>query len=113
MLTRQQVYELIDRERQHQDSTYDPNFILTSGLTRQQRDREVSPGILMLEGYARKATSAWIDTKNGNNLPALQEVAKIAAIAVRVLERSGGSEELLTKGLREIKPPSWALDGKE
>ena len=99
MLTREQVFTLINKERDFQDVNYDPNFVLSSGQTRAQRDLEVSPGVLMLEAYARKASDAWVNTK-GTNLSTLQQVAKIAAIAVRVLERAGGSEELLTKGLR-------------
>ena len=99
-LTRNAVYKLIDKERDFQDFVYDPNFVLTSGLTRAQRDREVSPGNLMLLNvYSRKAADAWVDTEDGDNLPALRQVAKIAAIAVRILERAGGAEDLVTKGL--------------
>ena len=99
MLTREQVFELINKEREYQDRNYDPAYVLTSGQTRAQRDLEVSPGVLMLEAYSRKAADTWINTV-GTNLPTLQQVAKIAAIAVRILERSGGSSELLEKGLR-------------
>lgn len=99
MLHRNQVFDLINKERNYQDTNYDPNFVLSSGQTREQRDLEVSPGVLMLEAYTRKAADAWVNTK-GTNLSTLQQVAKIAAIAVRILERAGGSEELLTKGLR-------------
>jgi hypothetical protein len=53
----------------------------------------------MLSAYVRKAEDAWVNTK-GSNLPAIQQIAKIAAIAVRILERAGGSEDLLIKGLR-------------
>ena len=90
---------LINSERDYQDRTYAPNAVLSSGLTRGERDLEASPGILMLSAYARKAEDAWFSTI-GTNLPALQQVAKIAAIAVRILERAGGSEKLLGAGLR-------------
>ena len=99
LLNREQVFNVINKEREYQDKNYAPDFVLTSGLTRAQRDLEVSPGVLMLEAYARRAGDTWISTV-GTNLPTLQQVAKIAAIAVRILERSGGSEELLIKGLR-------------
>lgn len=99
MLDREKVFELINAEREFQDKNYDPNFMLTSGQTREQRDLEVAPGVLMLKEYSDKAGQAWVSTK-GSNLTTLQQVAKIAAIAVRVLERAGGSEELLKVGLR-------------
>lgn len=99
MMTRAEVYSLIDAERTYQDGAYDPRELLSSGATRGQRDMDVAPGILLLDGYIRKAETAWIDTHN-NNLQALQYVAKIAAIAVRILERAGGSQALLNQGLR-------------
>ena len=98
-LTREEVYYLIDNERSYQDRTYNPQQQVSSGLTREQRDKEVSPGILMLEAYARKASDAWVNTPV-DNLPALRQVGKIAAIAVRILERAGESHQLLEKGLR-------------
>jgi hypothetical protein len=99
MLTRTQVFALISNERAYQDVTYDPNEVLSTGVTRLQRDLDVTPGILMLEEYNAKARAAWVARK-GSDLPALQQIAKIAAIATRILERAGGSEELLTTGLR-------------
>lgn len=99
MLTRQEVFDLINKEREYQDGNYNPEAKVSSGLTRRQRDAEVSPGILMLEAYTRKASDAWVNTKD-SNIPALQQVAKIAAIAVRILERAGDSQELLKTGLR-------------
>ena len=99
MLTREEVFNLIDTERSYQDINYNPDEKVSSGLTRRERDKEVSSGILMLEAYVRKASDAWVNTK-GSNLPALQQVAKIAAIAVRILERAGDSQTLLTSGLR-------------
>lgn len=98
MMTRQQVFAIIEKERQYQDSVYDPEAIVASGQTRAQRDLEIATSITMLEVYIRKAGDAWVNL--GSNLLALQRVAKIAAIAVRALERAGGSEKLLTNGLR-------------
>lgn len=97
MLTRQEVFDLINKEREYQDGNYNPEAKVSNGLTRRQRDAEVS--ILMLEAYTRKASDAWVNTKD-SNIPALQQVAKIAAIAVRILERAGDSQELLKTGLR-------------
>lgn len=99
MLTREEVYKIIDREREYQDRSYAPLEKLSSGLARNMRDLDVAPGILMIEGYTEKARKAWIDTQV-DNLPALKQVAKIAAIAVRILERAGGTSELLKTGLR-------------
>jgi hypothetical protein len=99
MLTRQQVYCLIDMEREYQDYNYSPDTLTSSGLPRRERDLEVGPGLTMLSAYVRKAEDAWVNTK-GNATPSLQQIAKLAAIAVRILERAGGSEALLAKGLR-------------
>lgn len=99
MLPRKEVYNLIDVEREYQDYNYQPDAITTSGLTRRERDLEVGPGLVMLSAYVRKAEDAWVNTK-GNDVPSLQQIGKIAAIAVRILERAGSSEALLAKGLR-------------
>ena len=98
-MTREQVYQLIDTERSFQDKTFSPDTVVSSGQTRRERDLEISNNLTMLSAYVRKAEDAWVNTI-GTNLPALQQVAKIAAIAVRSLERAGGSEALLVKGLR-------------
>lgn len=98
-MTREEVFGLIESEREYQDRNYDPDTKTTSGLTRRERDLDVAPGVLMLNAYTHKAAQIWIGTV-GTNLPTLQQVAKIAAIAVRILERAGGSEALLEKGLR-------------
>lgn len=99
MLTFDQVVEIVRQERLYQDGTYVPNEITSSGLTRAQRDLDVAPGIAMLSGYVRKAEDAWLSSKGSNTAP-LQQVAKIAAIAIRILERAGGSEVLIDAGLR-------------
>ena len=103
MLSRFEVFDLVERERQYQDTNYDPRQLLSSGQSRGQRDLDVTPGLVLLDSYVRKAQDAWTDNKkigNDGSLIALQNVAKIAAIAVRILERAGGSEKLLEKGLR-------------
>lgn len=99
MLSREQVYNLIDTEREYQDYNYQPNQITSSGLSRRDRDLEVGPGLVMLSTYIRNAEDAWV-TQKGDSTKSLQQIAKLAAIAVRILERAGGSEALLAKGLR-------------
>src|SRR5215471_18409041 len=97
-LSRHQVYDLIDGERKYQDKEYSPDEYLSSGVTRGQRDLDVTGHIVMLDLYVNKAKEAW--NKKGDNRPALKQIAKIAAIATRALERAGGSEALLAEGLR-------------
>jgi hypothetical protein len=99
MLNRDQVFKLIETERAYQDKTYEPTAVLSTGVTREMRDRDVTSGLTMLSSYVRKAEDKWTGMK-GDSLPSLQEVGKIAAIAVRILERSGDSERLLAEGLR-------------
>lgn len=100
MLTRDQVVKIINTERDYQDLNYTPEQILSSGQSRRRRDLDVTPGLVLLDSYVRKAQDAWVDQKTGGSTLALQQVAKIAAIAVRILEHAGGSEILLTSGLR-------------
>lgn len=100
MLTRSDVYGIIDTERRYQDSMHNPHEILSSGQTRAQRDLDVTPGLVLLESYVQKAQTVWTDRGSIGSFMALQQIAKIAAIAVRILERAGGSEALLNEGLR-------------
>lgn len=103
-LNRQEVFQLINNERDYQDHTFDPNQVLDSGLTRAQRDSEVLPHLVLLKSYIDDAMYCWTFSHRrgyaSGSLPALQQVAKIAAIAVRAIERMPLSEQLLTKGLR-------------
>lgn len=97
-MNRAQIYGIIDKEREFQDGTYSPNEKLTSGATRAQRDLDVTSHLVLLDIYLNKAKNDW--NVKGDNRPALKQIAKIGAIAVRALERAGGSEALLTEGLR-------------
>lgn len=99
-MERGHVYFLIDGERRYQDTTYDPNKFVDDKLniTVGDLDKDPGRGILLLDAYVRKAEFAWAEQEG--NIPALQYVAKIAAIAVRILERAEGSDKLLTTGLR-------------
>ena len=51
----------------------------------------------LLDIYVDKAKADW--NVKGDNRPALRQIAKIAAIAVRTLERANGAETIL-EGLR-------------
>lgn len=97
-MTAGQVDVVIATERGYQDFTYNPKEVLSSGVNRAQRDLDVTSHLVLLDEYVAKAKTAWL--VKGDNLPALQQIAKIAAIAFRALERAGGSEELIEKGLR-------------
>ena len=97
-MTRNQVFQLIATEREYQDQTYDPQEKLTSGATRAERDLDVASHLVLLRLYLQKAEEAW--NVKGDSVPSLKQVAKIAAIAVRALERAGGSDALLFEGLR-------------
>lgn len=97
-LNREQVIGIIETERQYQDANYDANALLSSGVTRGQRDLDVTSHLTLLDIYVDKAKKAWL--AKGDNKPSLKQIAKVAAIAVRALERAGGSDALLTEGLR-------------
>lgn len=100
-MERELVYKIIDREREYQEANYNPNQVLSSGVTREIRDKDVTAHLTMLDTYLRKAQDSWTNLKKGDNTESLRNVAKIAAIAVRALERAGGSERLLEVGLRD------------
>lgn len=98
MLSSTDAIDLIIDERMYQDSTFVADEVLSSGITREVRDRDVTPHLVLLDQYVEKAKAAWVP--KGSNLAALQQIAKIAAIAMRALENCGGSEKLLEAGLR-------------
>jgi len=97
-VNREQVYQIIETERAFQDKTYSPEEVLSSGQKRGARDLDVTAHMVLLDLYLTKAKEAW--NVKGDNFPALRQIAKIAAIAVRAIEQAGGSDKLLTEGLR-------------
>lgn len=97
-MNREQVFGIINTERDYQDVNYDPFEKLSSGQTRCVRDMDVTAHLTLLDIYVNKAKEAWL--AKGDNRPALKQIAKIAAIAVRSLERAGGADALLQEGLR-------------
>lgn len=98
-MTRPEIYKVIDNERDYQDGFYKPDEKLSGGLgpTRRERDKDVTSHLVLLDLYINKAKQDW--NVKGDNRPALKQIAKIAAIAVRSLERASGSESIL-EGLR-------------
>lgn len=86
-LTRSQVFDVINTEREYQEAlwpTHDGHLNSEHSL-------------MVLDGYIAKAKAAWLNSKD--ETPVVQQIAKIAAIATRALERINGSEVVL-KGLR-------------
>lgn len=98
MISRTEVFAAIEKERAYQDQTYRPDETLSSGQTRQTRDLDVTPHLVLLDLYIQRAKAAW--NVKGTNEPALKEILKIAAIAVRAMERAGGSSVVLAAGAR-------------
>jgi len=80
-MERKQVYEVIDSERDYQDSKW-------SGHT-----HDAGSYILMIEEYAARARAAWVD--NNGDQPSLDVVRKIAGIAVRCMEEHGAPKRQL------------------
>ena len=78
-MTREQVFELINGERDYQNKLGPER---TDGS-----DKTVGDYLTMLRCYLRKAEDAWTD--NAGCEPALDQIRKVAAIAVRCMEDHG------------------------
>lgn len=78
-MERRKVYELIDGERSYQD-TLPPSR--TDGVP-----HTVGDYLVMLDCYLRRAKDDW--TNNAGNEQALDEIRKIAGIAVHCMEDHG------------------------
>jgi len=81
-MKRKDVYKLIDGERDYQDQL-PPNR--TSG-----GDHTVGDYLVMLNSYLHEANHAW--TMNAGDIPALDNIRKIGAIAIRCMEDHGAPE---------------------
>lgn len=82
MLTRPEVYKIIDGERDYQDSLGpDRREVLT------EQTHSVGEYLTMLRAYMNKADAAWTD--NAGDSVALHVIRKIAAISVRCMEDNG------------------------
>lgn len=86
-LNRQQVFDVINTERESQDKVWP----IHSGHNSSEHS------LVLLDGYIRKAKDTWLTA--ADETPVVQQIAKIVAIAVRALEYVDGSEAVL-KGLR-------------
>lgn len=84
-MERAKVYELIDGERSYQD-TLPPSR--TNGAP-----RTVGDYLTMMATYFRRAQDDW--TNNSGDEQALDEIRKIAGIAVHCMEDHGAPERSL------------------
>lgn len=80
-MLRSKVYDLIDGERDYQDSLGPSRHVITG------RPHDVGAYLTMLRVYAAKADAAWTD--NAGDRAALDVVRKIAGIAVHCMEDHG------------------------
>lgn len=87
MLSRAQVFEVIEKERQYQDATWPPH----------EGHAHSEHCLVLVDGYIKKAQAAWLTSQD--ETPVVQQLAKLAAIVVRALEKIEGSEVILN-GLR-------------
>lgn len=87
-MKREEVFEVINRERNYQDSLWPPH----------EGHQHSEHCLVSLQAYLRKAEDNWI--ASAGELTTVQQLAKMAAIIVRALESIPEAEELLTKGLR-------------
>lgn len=85
-MDRNKVYELIDSERRYQD--------LKWGAI-EQHPHEVGSWILILSAHVRDAMEAWGSAPNDHQ--ALEEVRKIASIAVACMEQHGARPRHITE----------------
>ena len=88
-MTRQEVYKLIDGERDYQDS-----FISNTDNNRSEGiPHQVAGYVVMINHYVQKLNQAW--TENAGCEKALDVVRKIAGIAVHCMEDYGAPERKL------------------
>ena len=73
-MKRDDVYKLIDGERNYQENASKPSF----------RKKTVAEELVLIERYARKAGDLWADIIGDEDC--LNEIRKIAAICVRCME---------------------------
>lgn len=88
--TRSQVYEAINTERDYQDS-----FVLPE--RQYYETHTLGEFILMLNQYAKQAMQKWTHHADVEPPESLEEVRKIAAIAVRCMEQHGAPHRKVNK----------------
>jgi hypothetical protein len=80
--SRYHVYEAVDSERNYQDKMWSEN------APADPRALSIGEDILLIEEYCAKARLAW-SKEMRPELTALEEIRKIAGIAVRCMENHG------------------------
>ena len=82
--TRQEVYSLIDEERDYQDQKWNPQFTWTGG------QHSVSEWILYIEDYVQEARNILARNPDPQaTYKALDILRKIAAMSVAAMEQNG------------------------
>lgn len=77
-LTRKQVYDAIDNERDHQDAKWGEN------------KQQSLPGLLLvMRKELEEAEMAWLKNHTSHRQSTLEEVVQVAATAVALLEKYG------------------------
>lgn len=84
--TRQEVYTVIDGERNYQDNLGCDRTELCE-LPPEQRIRGVAEYAVMMDVYLQRAKNAW--TNSAGAIGALHEIRKVAALAVACMEDNG------------------------
>ncbi len=87
-MIRAEVYKLIDNERDYQDRLGPDRTELPP-----THPREVGESLTMMATYFRRAQDGW--TEQAGNEAALDNIRKIAAIAVRCMEDHGAPERVI------------------
>lgn len=93
--SREEVYKVIDGERNYQDSLFvsGGRFSIDEDGEDPSRAHTVGESILILKRYVDKAAIEWND--NCGNTPALHMIRKVAGIAVRCMEEHGAPKRQL------------------
>ena len=86
--SRKEVYKAIDSEREYQES-----FVLPE--RQYYQTHTLGEFILMLNQYASQARRMWTHHSDVGPPESLQEVRKIAAIAVRCMEQHGAPHRVV------------------
>jgi len=104
-MQRQEVYHVIDGEREYQDRLItDQNW---------NNPKTVGEFLTLLDCYVVKAKADWLtESDSGEDRPSLAQVRKIAAIAVACLEAHGAPARVIPP--KEDYEPSHVVleDGK-
>lgn len=83
-MERQEVYKLIDGEREYQNEIVGNKYSHVA--------HPVAAEILMMEEYIQRARELWTDVKGDE--AALDMVRKVAGLAVRCMENHGAPERV-------------------